>query len=72
MNEQKVSVKEALKVTIGLLEKVQVPVSLLEEIGFPVKQAVNNLKRCIAVIPDLPDDEPNEEEPIVEEVTEEN
>lgn len=44
------TVKEALKMTVDLLNGISVPVSLVQSIGEPVAAAIGNLTACIAAI----------------------
>ena len=68
MNGQNVTLKEAMQITIGLLENIRVPVSMIRDVGAPIETAVGNLRRCLAAMQEPPsqDDIPEaetEEEP---------
>lgn len=60
MEEKDVSIREALQVTVQLIEEISVPVSMADRIARPLCQAVANLRAVIDVIPEAAEDEPKE------------
>ena len=62
MEEKNMSIREALQVTVQLIEEISVPVSLADRIARPLCQAVANLRAVIDAIPEAAEDEPKEGE----------
>lgn len=60
------TLKDALKETVRMLETINVPAGLVNQIGFPLMSAIGNLHNCIDAIPD-PTPEEAEEKAIREE-----
>ena len=60
MNEEDMSIKEALQVTAELIENISVPVSMADAIARPLCQAVANIRAVIAAIPDPAENEQTE------------
>ena len=50
MNNQKISIKEALNITVGILKDIRLPMDLFDEVGVPIKRAIINLNTCVDVI----------------------
>ena len=48
--DEKISIREALSATAGLLEGISVPATMIREIGIPVSGAIANLRACIEAI----------------------
>jgi len=60
MEEKNMSIREALQVTVQLIEEISVPVSMADRIARPLCQAVANLRAVIDAIPEAAEDEPKE------------
>jgi hypothetical protein len=60
MEEKNMSIREALQVTVQLIEEISVPVSMADRIARPLCQAVANIRAVIDAIPEAAEDEPKE------------
>lgn len=47
MEENKMTIRQVLEITVGLLEGIEVPMKQMEKIGQPVMNAIHNLQMCI-------------------------
>jgi hypothetical protein len=45
--EEKLTIKQVLEITAGILEGIEVPMKYMDSIGYPVSNAIRNLKICI-------------------------
>jgi len=65
-----ITVKEAIKVTIKVLEDIMVPGKYLDQIGEPIKGSIRNLNMCINAIEQAEQEkaQPAEQEAPAEEV----
>jgi hypothetical protein len=45
--EEKLTIRQVLEITVGLLEGIEVPMKQMEKIGAPVMNAIHNLQMCI-------------------------
>ena len=61
MNENEVSVKEMLQMTVDTINAIQVPVSLADQIARPLCGAVANILAVIDAIKDAPKENKPEE-----------
>ena len=61
MNENEVSAKEMLQMTVDLITGIQVPVSLADQIARPLCGAVANILAVIDVINDAPKENKSED-----------
>lgn len=50
MENEKISVKDMLKITVEEIEKITVPVKYADQISRPLCQAVYNLRTCISAM----------------------
>ena len=62
MEEKNMSIREALQVTVQLIEEISVPVSMADRIARPLCQAVANIRAVIDAISEAAEDEPKEGE----------
>ena len=56
MEKDTITIKEALEITVKLLETVSLPVAQYDEIT-KVNQAIKNINNCINAIPDIKPEE---------------
>ena len=56
MEKDTITIKEALEITVKLLETVSLPVAQYDEIT-KVNQAIKNINNCINAIPDVKPEE---------------
>lgn len=49
-NQEKVTIREALEITAGILERITIPISMMDDVGMPVRSAIGNLRECIRAI----------------------
>ena len=47
MEENKMTIRQVLELTMGLLEGIEVPMKYMESIGGPIMNAIHNLGACI-------------------------
>ena len=47
MEENKMTIRQVLEITMGLLEGIEVPMKYMESIGGPIMNAIHNLGACI-------------------------
>ena len=62
MEEKDMSIREALQMTVQMIEEISVPVSMADRIARPLCQAVANLRAVIDAIQEAAEDEPKEGE----------
>lgn len=60
MEEKNMSIREALQVTVELIEEISVPVSMADRIARPLCQAVANLRAVIDAIPEAAEEKTKE------------
>ena len=64
------TVLEALKETLKILNGINIPVSYLQQIGVPVSEAVKYIEATINAIEKAPN--PKEEEPVFEVISDDD
>ena len=50
MKNQRMTVEEVIRVTIGNLESITIPVTLSESVGVTVNGCIRNLKLCLGAM----------------------
>ena len=45
--EDKMTIRQVMEITMGLLENIEVPMKYMESIGGPIMNAIHNLGACI-------------------------
>lgn len=61
------TVREVISVTMKLLGEIQVPVAFIRQIGIPINDAINNLQMCINAYEEA--DNEKRQELVIEDVT---
>lgn len=50
MEQEQMTVKQALEITIKNLERICVPMNQMQNIGFPLSQGISNLREILIAI----------------------
>lgn len=50
MENQKLSVKEVIEITMRNLMDIRIPAGFVQEIGIPISQQISNLQECLNAI----------------------
>ena len=64
--ENQITIEQAIRMTVNMLNGIQVPVSMAKQIGVPVQNAIENLEACLNALDKAKEKQVETDEPAEE------